>query len=362
MDTHRRSATTSARPRAALPYRLLPALCGGVWMLGLSRYLYEAAPDPVARLAGGWPGALILASLGAALAALLVGVLARALPRTDPRALAAAFTPGLLPLVALPSPGVNLLRAGALLLAAPPLALVLLLRAALCGPRRPRVQLLLSLGSWLFPTLLVFGLYLRSLAPTVGEADTFEFQVDIARLAIAHPTGYPLFILIGKLFTLLPLGGTLAFRANLASATFGALAALGGYALARRLGAGRLVSALTCLLVGVSPTLWSRSVEAEVYSLHAALVAALLWLMLCLEEGGTLRGKEEEGRRKKEEGRRKKEEGRREKGHFAFLVSASFFLFGLSLTNHLTSLLLAPALLLSLLLARKRPSFSPPSS
>ena len=65
----------------------------------------------------------------------------------------------------------------------------------------------------------VFALYLLTLGTHVGRADTFEFQVVMPQLGIAHPTGYPLFILIGKVFSLLPLG-SMAFRVNLLSAIF----------------------------------------------------------------------------------------------------------------------------------------------
>ena len=34
---------------------------------------------------------------------------------------------------------------------------------------------------------------------TVGSADTFEFQVIAPQLGIAHPTGYPLYLILGKL-------------------------------------------------------------------------------------------------------------------------------------------------------------------
>src|SRR5262249_41357011 len=128
--------------------------------------------------------------------------------------------------------------------------------------------------------LVLFFLYLRTLAPAVGQADTFEFQVDIARLGIAHGSGYPLLMLVGKVFTLLPLGGTLAFRANLTSAFFGALAAVGVQRLARRLSIGPLAALLAGLAWGVSATLWSRAVEIEAYTLNATFVVLILGLAL----------------------------------------------------------------------------------
>src|SRR4051812_48410305 len=73
--------------------------------------------------------------------------------------------------------------------------------------------------------LASFALYLRTLAPTVVELfdDSLEFQLAGFRLAIAHPTGYPLYMLLLKGFSLLPFG-EVAGRANLASAVCAALA------------------------------------------------------------------------------------------------------------------------------------------
>src|SRR5207253_1963990 len=111
---------------------------------------------------------------------------------------------------------------------------------------------------------------------------TFEFQVGVARLGIAHGSGYPLLMLVGRLFTLLPVGGTLAFRANLTSAVFGALAGAGVLGLARRLGASPLAALLAGLAFGVSPTLWSRAVEIEAYTLNAAFVVDILLVAVSL--------------------------------------------------------------------------------
>src|SRR5437899_1936066 len=50
------------------------------------------------------------------------------------------------------------------------------------------------------------ALYVRTLAPSVLPGDYAEFQMCAAVLGVPHPTGYPLYILLGKLFTLLPAG------------------------------------------------------------------------------------------------------------------------------------------------------------
>jgi hypothetical protein len=72
--------------------------------------------------------------------------------------------------------------------------------------------------------LLVFILYLRTLAPGVEFQDSGELITDAARLWVPHPSGYPIFLLVGFLFSKLPFGAEPAFRLNLMSAFFFALA------------------------------------------------------------------------------------------------------------------------------------------
>jgi len=162
--------------------------------------------------------------------------------------------------------------------------------------------------------LLAFAVYLRGLAPSVAVIfdDSLEFPLVVHRLAIAHPTGYPLYVLLGKLFSL-PNPTHVAFQLNLMSAFFGALAVVmvyrAGVAIFPRPTAPRRAGMwLAALMFGLGPVFFSQATLAEVYTLNAFFIAALLWLAL-----------------------RKK-----------WLALA--FMFGLSLTHHRTVVLLAPAL------------------
>lgn len=281
--------------------RAVVGLCAAGFGFGLARTLFEWQPERLAFL-GQWPGTLLVVAAITTVAVWVQWPQVRLHPwQTLPLAL---------PVVHALAPDVNLLRgwtllAGALLLTA------LLISPVAATPRAsPKAESVLLLSLF----LSLFLLYLATLAPAVGEADTFEFQVGVARLGIAHGSGYPLLMLVGKVFSLLPLGGTLAWRANLTSAFFAALAAVLVTRLARRLGVGPLPALLAGLALGVSPTLWSRAVELEAYTLNAALVAALLYLAVDLAQTGSLRR-----------------------------LPLLAFLFGLSLTNHLTTLLLLPA-------------------
>jgi 4-amino-4-deoxy-L-arabinose transferase-like glycosyltransferase len=191
----------------------------------------------------------------------------------------------------------------------------------------------------LFVWLALFPLYLFTMPAVVGRADTFEFQVVIPQLGIAHPTGYPLYILLGRLFAALPFG-SMAWRINLASAVFAALAATLLYLAGRRLWKKPIAALLGAVLFGLTPTLWSQAVQAEVYALNALFVAAVLWLMaVMLDQAAS--------------------EGVctallfRWPAHFGWQRSAWLLalLIGLGLTNHLTTIILLPAALLTVLLA-----------
>ncbi|MCL6647230.1 MAG: DUF2723 domain-containing protein [Chloroflexi bacterium] len=120
-----------------------------------------------------------------------------------------------------------------------------------------------------------FALYHRTLLPTVGLGDTAEFQYAIATLSVPHPTSYPLYVLLGKLFTLLPFGNE-AYRVNLFSATCAAGAAGLVVLLARLLGVRPFAAALGGLAFAVAPAPWSWATIAEVYALHVFLVGVVL--------------------------------------------------------------------------------------
>ena len=106
-----------------------------------------------------------------------------------------------------------------------------------------------------------------------GELITASFT-----LGVPHPPGYPTYVVLGKLFSLLPLG-TVAFRYNLFSAVCGALAA-GSLAAAIRVHWGErvrpTVAATAALAFACLPLVWGQAVVAEVYALNLLLVAAFV--------------------------------------------------------------------------------------
>lgn len=170
--------------------------------------------------------------------------------------------------------------------------------------------------------LFVFVLYLRTLAPTVlyyddpGMLDAVMLQMQVAVLGITHPTGYPTYLSLTHLFTYLPVGDV-AYRVNLASAAYGALAVGvvfgAGYLLSRRV----VAAAVAAVAFGLGGAIWSQAVIAEVYTLNALLISLTLVSLLLWRD--------------------------RERDRYLLLAA---FLAGLCLTNHLTSGLLLPASLL----------------
>ncbi len=141
-----------------------------------------------------------------------------------------------------------------------------------------------SLPGWGFAlglTLLSLWLYARTTAPSVVALfdDSLEFQLVLPTLGIAHPTGYPLYTLLGYLFTRLPLGEP-AYRANLFSAVAAAGAVGVLYLAARELTGRRLAAVLAAAQFATMPVWWSQATIAEVYALHGLLQASLLWLIL----------------------------------------------------------------------------------
>ena len=163
------------------------------------------------------------------------------------------------------------------------------------------------------------ALYLGTLAPTVYTFDSAELAAGAYALGIVHATGYPLYLLLAKAFMLMVPWGDMAYRANLFSALCAALSLV----LLRRVmvaltgSPGAALAAAAAL--GASFPFWSQAVVAEVYTLHMLLVAGMLWFLLAWRASGRPR-------------------------HLIGLA----LVFGLSLGNHMSAVLLAPGLALFL--------------
>ena len=147
------------------------------------------------------------------------------------------------------------------------------------GPPQPRL-VAVGVGT------VAFVLYLRTLLPGIAFGDWGEMQTVPHVLGVAHPTGYPTYILIAWLAELLPIG-SVAFRANLLSAVF-VSAALATVALTTmRLGVAPVVAAPGALTLGVVGTVWAAATVSEVNPLHFLFGALLLHRALLWSESRT---------------------------------------------------------------------------
>ena len=181
---------------------------------------------------------------------------------------------------------------------------------------------------------LVAGLYLRDVVPALLAGDAGEFQFAAWQWGLAHPTGYPLYLLLGGSWQRLGalLGVSPALSLNALSALFAGGAAalfyllLLGWLPAARPAVRRLAAGLGVAMLVVNPTVRTQSVQAEIYSLHLLFIVAILLAAQSLVAQTDDRTR-----------------GRRQ------IVLA--LLIGLALTHHATTILLLPALLLYLWLA-----------
>ncbi len=112
----------------------------------------------------------------------------------------------------------------------------------------------------------------------------------VVTLGIPHPPGFPLFVLLGKIFTYVIPFGTAAFRVNFFSAVCGAAAAAMFYVLCRTLVGPdrRFAAAAAALLFAFSQTFWSQAVIAEVYTLNALILICVFYMLRRWERGGPL--------------------------------------------------------------------------
>lgn len=123
-----------------------------------------------------------------------------------------------------------------------------------------------------------FVLYGLTLCRTVYWYDSAEFVTAAVTLGVTHPPGYPLYTLIGHLFTWLPVEAATAV--NLMSAAFAAVAVGLVFVVGRLLGLDRGPAAVGAATLGASGLFWSNALVAEVYCPAVAVAALVLYLLL----------------------------------------------------------------------------------
>ena len=188
-----------------------------------------------------------------------------------------------------------------------------------------------SLRHYLPQTVLIVSLltiYFHTLAPGLtwanGGSDGGDLIAAAATGGIAHPTGYPLYLVLARLFQYLPVG-SLAFRTNLMSAVFTALTAAMIFNVVTRSISQKpeplwLPGMVAAYAFGLAPLIWSQAVITEVYALQTFLVVLILYFYTVPISAFHSRA------------------GQRD--------SWRGFLLGLGMSNHVTTILIVPMALL----------------
>jgi hypothetical protein len=181
-------------------------------------------------------------------------------------------------------------------------------------------------GLALLAGLALYGL---TCAPGVQGGDSGEFQFVAYILGIPHPPGYPLYALVGRLWTLILPVGEVAYRMNLLSAVAAAATLAGvAWASATVFGPGTVGVSAAAVAAGwlaVAPTWWGQATIASVRPGTGLFLAATLAALASF--AATRRPA-------------------------ALYLAAA--LYGLGLTHHLSLYTLAPALIAFVLLVEPR--------
>jgi len=188
-------------------------------------------------------------------------------------------------------------------------------------------------GAGVFIT--AFLTYLRTVAPTLSFWDCGEFIACSFQLGVMHPPGAPLYLLIGKVLTMLPIAGDIGLRINLFSVLVSAATILFTYLIIEQLirrwrgtalsTEDRIIiyfsAAFGALAFAFTDSFWFNAVEAEVYSFSMFFTALVVWLALYW--------------------------GEHSRKHSSMLIIFFiFYLFGLAIGVHLLNILAFPAVLL----------------
>ena len=137
--------------------------------------------------------------------------------------------------------------------------------------------------------------FFATVQPSVSFWDCGEFIAAGYYLQVPHPPGTPFFLLLGRLFSMVPLAENIALRVNIISVLSSALSVFFLYLIAVKLiknYKGRApknlfeaIGTYTAAAIGAlsftfSDTFWFNGAEAEVYAFSTALFAAIVWLMM----------------------------------------------------------------------------------
>ncbi|MFH1824072.1 MAG: tetratricopeptide repeat protein [Candidatus Firestonebacteria bacterium] len=138
------------------------------------------------------------------------------------------------------------------------------------------------------PFIISLFFYLLTICPTLYIGDDGEIVSAAYTLGISHPPGYPLYTILGKIFTYLPLSN-IAFRINLLSAFFGSLTILllfltlsTLFTFSTSTTSFTFPTLFASLLFAFSSTFWSASlhVKGGIYTLNTFFIISLFYVLL----------------------------------------------------------------------------------
>lgn len=184
----------------------------------------------------------------------------------------------------------------------------------------------------------VFALYVYTLAPSTAMWDTSEYIAAAYTLGLPHPPGNPFFVLIGRVFSILPIAPNIAMRINILAAVCSAVTAGFWFLIAERVLVGWLPQrwqriaggGLASLLGATAFTVWAQSVVNEkVYTVALAGLAIVAWLVVKWCDEPDAPGADK-------------------------LLVLAFYLMGLGYANHMAGFLTLPATGVAVLLRRPK--------
>jgi hypothetical protein len=135
--------------------------------------------------------------------------------------------------------------------------------------------------------LSFFALYFFTLVPSVLTADNGEFQLVAWKLGLAHPPGYPLYTLIGWLFS--RLFASPAFALNSLSAILAAITLVIISRTVRALIGSIVAGLLAASLLGVSTTFWAQATTANIRMPTAFFTALCVSLLVVWSRSRVIR-------------------------------------------------------------------------
>ena len=195
-----------------------------------------------------------------------------------------------------------------------------------------------SYGAATIAAVLVFLLYLVTLAPSTAMWDTSEYLAAAFTLGLPHPPGNPFFVLLGRFFAILPIAPNVAMRINILAALCSAASAGMWFLVTERVLAGWLpkrwqrisAGALAVLIGSTAFTVWAQSVVNEkVYTVSLVGMAVVAWLAVrwCDDPDGPKADR---------------------------LLVLIAYLSGLGYANHMAGFLALPAVFVAVLVIRPR--------